>query len=66
MQSNTHTPANIPKNQALSVIANMNDTATFDDIMHEVYVLQKIERGQRDVAEGRVYSHEAMRKEMDS
>lgn len=55
-----------PKHIALEAITQMRETATFDDIMHEVYVLQKIERGRRDVQEGHTYSQEQMRKEIET
>jgi predicted transcriptional regulator len=46
------------KEMARQLIEHLPDTATFDDIMYEFYVRQKIESGLKDVAEGRVFSHE--------
>jgi len=40
------------------MIRNLPDEATWDDIMYELYVGQKIERGLRDGEEGRVVSQE--------
>ena len=34
----------------------MKETASYEDMIYELYILQKIEQGKRDVAEGRVYS----------
>ncbi len=66
MNSSAYIPSDAPKNAALAAITRMNDSATFEEIMHEVYVLQKIEQGRRDVATGRTYSQEEMRKEMQA
>lgn len=46
------------KDMARELIEHLPDTATFDDIMYEIYARQKIEAGLKDVAEGRVLSHE--------
>lgn len=48
------------KEMAHEVIEHLPDTATFDDLMYEFYVRQKIEAGLKDAAEGRVLSHEAL------
>ena len=53
--SNT-TTIPIPKEAALKTIKRMEDAASYDDIMYEMYVLQKIERGEKDIAEGRIYT----------
>ncbi len=48
------------KEMAHELIEHLPDTATFDDLMYEFYVRQKIEAGLKDAAEGRVLSHEAL------
>ena len=35
---------------------------TWDKVMYEIYVRQKIEEGERSIAEGRTISHEDVRK----
>jgi hypothetical protein len=41
------------KAEAVEMIKNLPDNATFEDIQHHLYVLQKIRRGQqRLLAEG--------------
>ena len=47
-----------PKQTALKAIGHLRDSASYEDIMYELYVLQKIERGRKDVREGRSVSHE--------
>lgn len=46
------------KQQAAEMIRNLPDQATWDDIMYELYVRQKIEQGLRDSDEGRLVSQE--------
>jgi predicted transcriptional regulator len=40
------------------------DDATFEDIQYHIYVREKIERGLKDVDEGRVVSAEEMDRRM--
>ena len=51
-------PLPSPKQATLQLVERLSDDVTFEDIMYELYVLQKIQRGLRDSAEGRVVSHE--------
>jgi predicted transcriptional regulator len=46
------------------LIEQLDENVSYKDIMYEVYVLQKIERGLRDVEEGRVVSHEEVRRKL--
>ncbi len=50
------------KNQALEVIRKLPDKATWDDIMYEMYVREKIARGIKAADEGRIISHEEVKK----
>ena len=50
------------KDEARRLIEKLPDTATWDDVMHEIYVRQKIERGLNDVEAGRVTEVEEVRK----
>ena len=52
------------KEMARQLIENLPDTATFDDIMYEFYVRQKIDAGLKDAAEGRVFTHEEVVREL--
>ncbi len=45
---------NIIKNEAKKMINNLPDKATWDDLMHEIYVRQTIEAGLADSKAGRV------------
>ena len=45
------------KKITLELVERLDDDVTYDDIMYELYALQKIERGLNDVEEGRTMPH---------
>lgn len=55
-------PKNI-KTQAIRIIRDLPNGASWDDLMYQIYVRQKIEAGLADVKAGKVHSHEAIKKE---
>ena len=50
------------KKQALDIIRKLPERATWDDIMYEIYVRKKIDAGMKAADEGRVVSHEEVKK----
>jgi len=50
------------KKQVLEMVKKLPDKATWDDIMYGVYVRKKIEAGIQAADEGRVVSHEDLKK----
>jgi predicted transcriptional regulator len=46
------------KEAARSIVDNLPEQATWDDLMYELYVKQKIEAGLEAAAEGRTVPHE--------
>ena len=46
------------KQATLQLVERLNDDVSFEDIIYELYVLEKIQRGMKDAEEGRVVSHE--------
>jgi len=52
------------KQAAKQIIDHVSDQATWDEIMYELYVKQKIEKGLNAVDEGRVLSTEDARKRL--
>jgi hypothetical protein len=48
------------KDEARRLIERLPDDATWDDLMHEIYVRQAIESGLEDSREGRVSDIEAV------
>lgn len=55
-------PLNTVKEEARQVIERLPDHATWDDLIYELYVRQKISAGVRAADEGRVVSHEDVKK----
>ena len=53
-----------PKKAVLRMLKNLKDNATYQDIMYELYVLEKIERGLEDVRKGRVIPHDEVKKRL--
>jgi predicted transcriptional regulator len=49
------------KEEARKVIDSLPENATWDDLMYELYVRQKIEAGIQAAEEGRVISHEQVK-----
>ena len=52
------------KEAARDVVERLRDDATWDDLMYELYVKQKIEQGIADVKAQRVVPHERVRTEL--
>lgn len=50
------------KKQALEMVKNLPEKATWDDIMHEIFVRKKIEVGILAADEGRLVPHEVVKK----
>ena len=52
------------KEAAREIIERLPDRATWDDIMYELYVKQKIEEGLADIEAGRTIPHEQVKAEL--
>lgn len=52
------------KQSAKQLIEQIPDQASWDDIMYELYVKQKIEKGLQAAQEGRTVSHEEAKKRL--
>jgi predicted transcriptional regulator len=52
------------KDAARQIIEHLPEQATWDDIMYELYVKQKIEEGLADIEAGRTVSHEDVKAEL--
>ena len=53
-----------PKQAAKELIEHLPDQASWNDIMYELYVKQKIEAGLADVEAGRTTPHEQVKAEL--
>jgi len=52
------------KQSAKQLIEQIPDQASWDDIMYEFYVKQKLEKGLQAAQEGRTVSHEEAKKRL--
>ena len=52
------------KEEVRQLIDRMPDDATWDDLMYQIYVKQKVADGQRAAAAGRVVGHREARQRM--
>lgn len=54
------------KQEALETISKLADDSDMDEIMYQLYVLDKIRKGQKAVEQGRTTSSEALTREIDA
>ncbi|MBI5193649.1 MAG: hypothetical protein HZA08_09450 [Nitrospirae bacterium] len=52
------------KQEVTGLLNRLPEDCSLEDIQYHLYVLQKIERGMKDVVEGRVYTQEEVEKKM--
>ena len=52
------------RDRVLRAVGEMPDGATYDDVMERIYMLQKIERGRRQIEAGEGVPHEEARRQM--
>lgn len=52
------------KQEVEQLLGHLPDDSTLEDIQYHLYVLEKIRRGQADMAAGRTYTHEEARVRM--
>ncbi|OQY34200.1 MAG: hypothetical protein B6241_05810 [Spirochaetaceae bacterium 4572_59] len=50
------------KTKAEDIIAHLPDNVTWDDLMQQIYVRQKIEKGIHDADSGNIYTSAEVRK----
>jgi predicted transcriptional regulator len=53
-----------PKQTALKALKHLKDSASYEEMMYELYVLQKIERGHEDIRTGRTVTHAEARERL--
>ena len=54
------------KQDALDAISKLPDSASIDDIMYRLYVIDKVKKGQRAVENGETLSVNDLKKEIES
>jgi len=55
-----------PKQEALNTINQLPENADMDEIMYQLYVLDKIRKGQEAVEQGKTITSEELKREIDS
>ena len=55
---------NTAKEQVRKMLDQLPDDASFEDIQYHIYVRERIERGLKDIQEGRVLSQEEVEERM--
>ncbi len=53
-----------PKDEARKLLDQLPEDSSFEDIQYHIYVREKIERGLKDVKEGRVVTVEEVERRM--
>lgn len=53
------------KTAALDLLERLEEDVTFDDILYELHVLRKIERGKNDAEAGRTVDHDDVNDRLD-
>ena len=54
-----------PKQEAETLLHNLPDNSTLEDIQYHLYVLEKIRRGRADIAADHSYSTEEAKKRLN-
>ncbi len=54
------------RNEALNAISKLPETATIDDMMYRLHVIDKVRKGQEAIDKGEATSSEELLKEIDS
>lgn len=52
------------KEEVIQLIEKMPDDCTVEDILYELYLKQKVDKGLQDIREGRVVEHEDVKQRM--
>jgi len=52
------------KDTAIEVIKTLADDVDWEDIMYSLYVRQKVQNGAKDFEEGRIVSHEDLKRKL--
>jgi hypothetical protein len=53
------------KEELMQLLKDLPDNSTLEEIQYHIYVRQKIQRGIKDVQDGRIYTQEEMEKRME-
>ena len=54
-----------PKQATLKMLQNLKDDVSYEDIMYELYVLEKIHKAERQLDRGEFYTHDEVKKKLN-
>ena len=57
---------NTLKQEALTAISHLPETADIDTIMYQLYVIEKVRKGRESVEKGETIPAEALKREVES
>lgn len=52
-----------PKKAAIKLLEKADDSITYEEIMYELHILQKIDKGLLDVEKGKTTTHDEVKEE---
>jgi hypothetical protein len=52
------------KQAVIDLVEKLPENCTLDDIQYHLYVLQTVERGRQEIAQGKKLSHEDVKQEL--
>jgi predicted transcriptional regulator len=53
------------KEEVMEILKGLPDNSTLEEIQYHLYVRQKIERGIKDIEDGRTFTQEEMERRME-
>lgn len=65
-QTTPQTTLKTAKQEALTLISHLPDTTTIEEMMYELYVLEKIRKGKEDIEQGKSISADDLDKEIET
>jgi predicted transcriptional regulator len=54
------------KQEARAMLERLSDSATFDDVHYQLYLLEKLRRSDQAIAEGKVYTQDEVERAVES
>ena len=52
------------KEEALKIVKNLSDNATWEDLIYQFYVKKRIENGIKEIEDGEIVTHEEVKKRL--
>ncbi len=52
------------RDRAIATLSGLRKNASYDEMMYKLYVLQKIEKGEQDISEGKTYTTKEAKKRL--